>query len=127
MPDQIGLAVSAGKFIFAITSHFQIKFSFHNSCLKGLNSRLINILCQASMASGYARRRTLQLGEQVDRSLENKQREAYRVHVLLGAHVSAFRIEPPKSFSLLFSSGHQLTVFDNSERYESFSVGGFYV
>ncbi len=66
-------------------------------------------------------------GRVVDHAMENKEREVYRVHLLLGMSVSTYTIDPPKSFSLLFSSGHTLTVFDDSDRYESFSVGGFFI
>jgi hypothetical protein len=61
-------------------------------------------------------------GHLLDRSLEHREREAYRVHLLLGHAVSHFSVSPPQSFTLHFTSGHSLTVFDDSERYESFSV-----
>lgn len=63
------------------------------------------------------------LGKQLlDRSMEHKDREAYKVHLLLGQSVSQFSVSPPRSFTLRFTSGHNLTVFDDSEQYESFSV-----
>ena len=61
-------------------------------------------------------------GQILDRWLEHKERGAYRLHLLLGHAVSHFSVSPPLSFKLHFTSGHDLTVFDDSERYESFSV-----
>jgi hypothetical protein len=50
------------------------------------------------------------------------ERECYRVHVLLMAVVVGSEVDPPRSFTLLFDNGMRLTVFDNSEQYESFSI-----
>jgi hypothetical protein len=60
--------------------------------------------------------------QQVDSSQDHKEREAYRIHLLLGQTVSSFSVNPPGSFTLRFTSGHDLAVFDDSDRYESFSV-----
>jgi hypothetical protein len=65
--------------------------------------------------------------QQVDASQEHKEREAYRVHLLLGQTVGSFTVSPPDSFTLHFTSGYDLTVFDDSERYESFSLLGIYI
>ena len=55
--------------------------------------------------------------------------EGYRLHVILGKTVEGYAVNPPRSFSLRFETGHLLTVFDGSEQYESFSIspGGIYV
>lgn len=36
--------------------------------------------------------------------------------------VVRFSIDPPRSFTLFFDNGLALTIFDDSEQYESFSV-----
>lgn len=46
---------------------------------------------------------------------------------LLGESVIDVAIDSPKSLKLVFSKGQSLRVIDNSEQYESFSVGGLYV
>ena len=68
-------------------------------------------------------------GNVIDRSMENSQRTEYRVHRLLGHEVVASEIDAPRSFSLNFSNGVVLQVFDNSKEYESFSIqpGDVYV
>ena len=61
-------------------------------------------------------------GTLLDHSQEHFERDCYRIHVLLGMHVSAFSLASPRSFTLSFASGHCLTVFDDSPQYESFSI-----
>jgi hypothetical protein len=61
-------------------------------------------------------------GETVDRSLPNEQRDAYRVHRLLGRSVTGHELDPPSSFTLRFDNGWALVVFDSSKEYESFSM-----
>ena len=50
------------------------------------------------------------------------QREGLYAHCLLGSTVTGYRVDPPESLTLQFSSGHTLTVFDDSRQYESFSI-----
>ena len=59
----------------------------------------------------------------------NAQREAYRLHIILGRDIENCSVSAPHSFSLRFKSGHVLTVFDDSKQYESFSIqpGNIYV
>jgi uncharacterized oligopeptide transporter (OPT) family protein len=61
-------------------------------------------------------------GEIVDRAEEHDTRESYRVHRLIDVAVVRFSIDPPRSFTLFFGNGLALTVFDDSEQYESFSI-----
>ena len=61
-------------------------------------------------------------GERVDRWMNPAERDAYRLHVIFNAEVTGFRIDPPRSFSLTFSTGHILTVFDDTPYYESFHI-----
>ena len=50
------------------------------------------------------------------------QREGFYAHCLLGGTIIGYRVDPPESLTLQFSSGHALTVFDESRQYESFSI-----
>lgn len=61
-------------------------------------------------------------GSVVDQYMENASRSAYHVHRLLGQDVAAFEIDAPRSFSLTFTNGLVLRVFDDSAAYESFSI-----
>ena len=61
-------------------------------------------------------------GAELDGFQEHLDRQHYRIHLVLGRTVSDFSIDAPRSFQLVFDSGHRLTVYDDSERYESFSV-----
>jgi len=61
-------------------------------------------------------------GTVIDQCLEPQEREAYRVHVLLGRTVIASRVDVPESFTLTFDHGYELTVFDDSTQYESFTI-----
>jgi len=53
----------------------------------------------------------------------------FRTHGLLDRTVASFLLNPPESFLLTFDNGQQLLVFDNSDRYESFSIqpGGIFI
>jgi hypothetical protein len=61
-------------------------------------------------------------GDIVDAACEHAKRDCYRIHEVIGVPVLGFTIDAPISFTLVFESGHALTVFDDSDRYESFSV-----
>ena len=60
-------------------------------------------------------------GAVVDRHHEHDQRDAYRVHMILNEDVTGFDIDAPRSFSLVFASGHRLVVYDDAG-YESFHI-----
>ena len=68
-------------------------------------------------------------GVLVDELQEHSTRESYRVHVIIDKEVTSFRIDAPHSFSLVFSDGHTLTVYDDTPQYESFSIhpDGIYI
>jgi hypothetical protein len=68
-------------------------------------------------------------GHIIDRAEPNSDRDAYRLHRLLGKEVASTRVDPPRSFTLRFNSGLRLQVFDDSEEFESFSIqpGDIYV
>jgi len=61
-------------------------------------------------------------GCRVDRTQNHSDRTAYHVHAILESPVEAFRIDAPNSFTLCFQNGYALTVFDNSDDFESFSI-----
>jgi hypothetical protein len=61
-------------------------------------------------------------GRLLDQQMEPQDRDAYRIHVLLGCAVSDFEVDAPESFLLRFDSGHTLRIFDRSPQYESFSI-----
>lgn len=58
----------------------------------------------------------------IDSACEHSARDCYRVHQVIDVTVLRYSIDPSHSFSLCFESGHTLTVFDDSEQYECFSV-----
>jgi hypothetical protein len=58
-------------------------------------------------------------GMLIDLAQENSSRESYRVHVILNADVTNYSIDPPRSFTLTFATGHRLTIYDDMPQYES--------
>jgi len=63
----------------------------------------------------------------IDQATENRVRESYRLHKLLGRTVTSSSVDAPLSFSLTFDDGHRLEIFDDSTQYESFSIGDIIV
>ena len=61
-------------------------------------------------------------GHVIDQQQSPEERDAYRLHVLLGRTVVETEVMPPEAFSLTFDSGHRLFIFDRSLEYESFSI-----
>ena len=61
-------------------------------------------------------------GDLVDAYCEHSVRDTYRVHKIIDVPVVRFAVDPPDSFTLYFESGHSLTVFDDSDQFESFSI-----
>jgi hypothetical protein len=61
-------------------------------------------------------------GDLVDAQEEHESKESYRIHRVIDVPVTRFSIDPPRSFTLYFDNDLQLTVFDDSEQYESFSI-----
>jgi hypothetical protein len=58
----------------------------------------------------------------VDSAREHAERADYRIHLIISRTVCSFTIDAPHSFQLVFDSGHRLTIWDDNEHYESFSV-----
>jgi hypothetical protein len=61
-------------------------------------------------------------GMLVDCSRDHSERDAYHIHRIIDVLITRFNLDPPRSFTLFFKSGHSLTIYDDSEQYESFSV-----
>jgi hypothetical protein len=61
-------------------------------------------------------------GTLIDQAQEHSERECYRIHVIFNADVTSYSVDAPHSFSLTFSTGHQLTVFDDTPQYESCTI-----
>ena len=68
-------------------------------------------------------------GRVIDRAQEHTERACYFVHRVIDSPVQRYGIDAPTSFTLYFENGYSLTVFDDSEQYESFSLqpDGIYV
>jgi len=68
-------------------------------------------------------------GTMIDRAQEHAERACYFVHRVIDSSVRRYLIDPPTSFTLYFENGYSLTIFDDSEQYESFSIqpDGIYV
>ena len=65
----------------------------------------------------------------IDQEHEPNDRDCYRVHQIFGSQVIRYEIDAPTSFTLYFENGYVLTIFDDSEQYESFSIqpDGIYI
>ena len=61
-------------------------------------------------------------GRLVDQAQATADRDAYRVHQLLGRKVTDAWVGAPKSIALRFDNGHRLEIFDSSQEYESFTI-----
>jgi len=57
----------------------------------------------------------------IDKAEEHEERSCFRLHRVLDLPVERFEIDPPRSFTLVFSPAYRLTVFDDSDQFESFS------
>jgi hypothetical protein len=68
-------------------------------------------------------------GRVIDREQEHAERACYFVHRVIDSPVHRYVIDAPTSFTLYFENGYSLTIVDDSEQYESFSIqpDGIYV
>jgi len=100
---------TAATLIQLCIGEHQIQFRFHPEC----NFISVEGKWELRDASGVL----------VDEAKNNNaERDAYRLHVILSKTVESSAVDPPRSFSLRFETGHVLTVFDDSRQYESFSI-----
>ncbi len=58
----------------------------------------------------------------VDEFISHSLREKYCVHQIIGQKVFSFFINVPTSFTLHFENQFALTIYDDSEHYESFHL-----
>jgi hypothetical protein len=91
---------------------YDIQFNFHPSGNVSVEGR-----CELVDSTG----RVIEIWEDSTRS------GTFRFPELLMTPVSNVVIDTPKSFILTFANGMALRVVDNSEQYESFSVGNLHV
>jgi hypothetical protein len=61
-------------------------------------------------------------GSILDSKQAHATRECYRLHAILGIPVVSFRIDSPAALTLMFQSGHTLTIYDGSSHYESCTI-----
>ncbi|MFO0782841.1 MAG: hypothetical protein U0636_04070 [Phycisphaerales bacterium] len=61
-------------------------------------------------------------GTLIDSAQEPEQRENYRVHEIIGIPVVSFSVDAPRSFTLIFATGHHLTIGDDGPQYESCTI-----
>jgi hypothetical protein len=112
VPSDLPLAAFVGFSLDQIClGQFQVQFHFSGA--PGVTARI-------SVEGGWELRDSSDIS--LDQDREYSDRQHYKLHVLLGRTVSSFSIDPPRSFELAFVSGHRLTIYDDNERYETFSV-----
>jgi hypothetical protein len=58
----------------------------------------------------------------VDSGQDHDGRDCYRIHRIIDVPIVGFAIDPPRSLTLVFESGHSLEIFDDDEHYESVQV-----
>jgi hypothetical protein len=108
VPRDLDLSGFVGKALVQVClGEFQVSFNFESGHLISVEGRWEVLDPQGVM---------------LDHSRENAERDAYRVHRLLGRTVTAFALDPPSSFSMMFEDAYVLRVYDDSEAYESFSI-----
>jgi hypothetical protein len=61
-------------------------------------------------------------GQHIDSGQDHAERDCYRVHRIIDDPIASFAVDPPRSFTLVFESGHSLVIFDDDEHYESFQI-----
>ena len=116
VPRDLDLSRFVGpKLIQVCLGEFQVQFHFQAAGSVGSDGML---------HIGVERHWELrdESGRIVDRAEPNSEREAYRLHRLLGRAVVRTAVDAPRSFALRFASGEELRVFDDSDQYESFSI-----
>jgi hypothetical protein len=61
-------------------------------------------------------------GTLVDASTPHSERAAYKLHAILDVPIVGYHLDPPRSFTLVFETGHRLSVFDEDPEHEAFSI-----
>ena len=124
VPDDLDLAPFVGSTVDRIRlGAGQISFCFSGP--RGQGEALLDVEGRWELRSSN--------GDIVDQALRDDkaslERDAYRVHRVLSHTVVAFVLDPPRSFTLTFDDGAALTVWDDSEQFESFHIepGGYHI
>ena len=91
---------------------FDLQFRFHPSAFLSVEGRCEMLLDSDTVLDFW------------DRGTHS---DSFRFLQLLGLAVLEVVIDRPNSFKLAFSQRRWLRVIDNSDRYESFSIGGWFV
>lgn len=116
VPHNLDLSRFVGATLLQVClGEFQVQFHFQAAG---------NVGSEGMLHIGVERHWELrdESGRLVDRTGPNSEREAYRLHRLLGRAVTGTEVNAPRSFALRFVSGEELRVFDDSDQYESFSI-----
>jgi len=61
-------------------------------------------------------------GNIIDATVPHESRKSYQIHRIIGQDVKSGEVNPPHSFTLHFRNEFDLTVYDDSQEYESFSI-----
>ena len=61
-------------------------------------------------------------GEIADQAMPPEARQVSHVHIILEQVVRSFSVNAPESFTPYFDNGCSLTIYDDSEQYETFSI-----
>jgi hypothetical protein len=104
--------LNGGQVIQVCVGEYNLQFNFHPQGNVSVEGR-----CELLNDSGAI----LDVWDKGARS------EVFRFLEVLGEPVTEVVIDSPRSFKLAFPKGQWLRIVDNSELYESFSIGGFYV
>jgi uncharacterized protein DUF6188 len=108
VPTDLDLERFVGSTLIQVAlGEFEIQFRFHP---------------EGEIAVGGRWELRGQSGHLVDQAQPTRDRDAYRVHQLLGRVVVGSQVDAPRSITLEFDNGHRLQVFDSSREYESFTI-----
>jgi len=58
----------------------------------------------------------------VDGGILGEDKDAYKIHKLLGKKIKDYKINSPKSLFIIFNNNWILEIIDNSDHYESCSI-----
>lgn len=126
VPKDLDISRFNGALLTAICiGEFQVQFHFQQTAANLHQSASISVEGKWELrdSSGVV------VDEMQIRNEPISKRKNFHAHCLLGSTVVGFRIQSPEFITLQFSSGHVLTVFDDSCQYESFSIqpGNIYI
>jgi hypothetical protein len=113
VPADLDLRPFVGGFLTQISlGEFDLQFHFVGD--RGIHLGTISVQGGWELRDSHS--------EVIDKATDNNARAEYRIHRLLGRTVTAVRIDPPQSFTVIFDNGSALTVLDDSDGYESCQI-----